>query len=148
MGTNFYMITRSKEKVLEYAPEDYRLVDDPYIGYEFHVAKTSGGWLPLFQGHKDGINSVKQYKEAYDAGCVIYDEYGDTYLWEQFVDRVLKFNGGTAENRELRTIPKDPLDHDMPTHVPVSHFEYGNGRYAQEFFKDEYGYEFDSRSFS
>ena len=89
------MITKNKELTQHYAPYSYELTDTPYFGYKIHIAKTSCGWLPLFQGHKDGINSVSEYKAAYETGEFdIVDEYGTSYNWDEFEDRVLKFNGG------------------------------------------------------
>ena len=153
MSTNFYMITKNKEMVLKYAPYSYELTDEPYFGYEIHVAKTSCGWLPLFQGHADGINSVAEYKEAYNTGWFrIFDEYNTEYNWDAFEDRVLKFNGGTHEARKLEKIKQNKnapyYDSRMPDHTPVSHFEYKFDPYfANDYFTDSDGYEFDKRSF-
>ena len=62
----------------KYAPYSYELTDEPDWGYKLHVAKTSMGWLPLFQAHENGIRSIREYKEFYDTGEVnIYDEYGN-----------------------------------------------------------------------
>ena len=94
MGTNFYMITKNKTMASIYAPYSYELTDTPCFGYEIHIAKTSAGWLPLFQAHKDGISSVAEYKTAYDTGEFrIYDEYGYEYNWDAFDDRVLTQHG-------------------------------------------------------
>lgn len=155
MGTNFYMHTKDKDIVRKYAPYSFEITDEPEFCYEFHIAKTSMGWLPLFQAHEMGIQSVKQYKSAYDDGCEIYDEYGDKYTWNEFTIRVLKFNGGTVKDRKVEKIKKTKTiignevyyDSDMPDYVPISHFEYGNGKYASDYFKDDDGYEFDIRWF-
>lgn len=155
MGTNFYLMTRNKEMAQKYAPYSYELTDIPYFGYEIHIAKTSCGWLPLFQGHKDGINSVREYKAAYETGeFEITDEYGDVYTWEEFTERVLKFNGGIRGVMPLEQIEVDPnsmfYDPRMPDHVPVSHFEYEyDGHWKKDdYFTDTDGYEFDRRRFS
>ena len=103
MGTNFYLMTQNKAMAKQYAPYSYELTDEPEFGYEIHIAKTSAGWLPLFQGHKDGINSVAGYKAAYGTGeFKIYDEYGVEYNWEAFDERVLKFNGGKRKLIKIR----------------------------------------------
>lgn len=154
MGTNFYLMTRNKKMAEKYAPYSYHLTDSPYFGYEIHIAKTSGGWLPLFQGHQDGINSVREYKEAYETGeFEIFDEYGDPYTWEEFTERVLKFNGGVRGVMPLEIIKVDPNfkwhDPRMPNHRPVSHFDYEyDYYYVNDYFADEDGYEFDKREFS
>lgn len=154
MGTNFYLITRNKTMAQKYAPYSYELTDEPYFGYEVHIAKTSGGWLPLFQGHKDGINSVREYKAAYDTGEFdIVDEYGDFYNWEEFTERVLKFNGGVRGVATIKKIEIDKssqfYDDRLPDHTPISHFEYKYDSYfVNDYFADEDGYEFDRREFS
>ena len=154
MGTNFYMITKNKKMVEKYAPYSYELTDTPYFGYEIHVAKTSCGWLPIFQGHKDGINSIREYKAAYETGeFEIADEYGTTYTWEEFDERVLKFNGGirgVAPREKIEADKDSPwYDHRLPEYRPVSHFEYKyDGYFANDYFADEDLYEFDRRQFS
>ena len=154
MGTNFYFMTTDKDAAQKYAPYSYELTDTPYFGYEIHVAKTSCGWLPLFQGHKDGINSVSEYKAAYDTQEFdIYDEYGNLYTWNEFDKRVLQFNGGKRGVAPIKKVEADKTsqyyDHRMPDHVPVSHFDYKFDIYfANDYFTDPDGYEFDKREFS
>lgn len=158
MGTNFYLHTTSKEIAKKYAPYDYEVTDEPYFSYEIHIAKTSMGWLPLFQGHRDGICSVYSDKDleeqltiqdAYSEGCRIFDEYGDEYTWGEFEERVINFNGGIKGKVKPQKIKEDKnspwYDADMPDHIPVSHFEYGKGKYASDYFTDNNGYEFDMR---
>ena len=159
MGTNFYMITKNKEMAQRYAPYSYELTDEPYFGYEIHVAKTSCGWLPLFQGHKDGINSVAEYKAAYDTNeFKIYDEYGCEYNWDAFDDRVLKFNGGVLNMQNPEKIEQDKnspyYDKNLPKYYPVSHiggnpqsYKYDNW-FASDNFKDPDGFEFSRSEFS
>ena len=159
MGTNFYMITKNKKLAQRYAPYSYELTDEPYFGYEIHVAKTSCGWLPAWQGHKDGINSVAEYKAAYDTGeFKIYDEYGTEYNWDAFDDRVLKFNGGILGVQKPKKIEQNKrsrwYDKNMPDYYPISHisgspqsYKFDNW-FANDHFKDPDGFEFSMRSFS
>lgn len=151
MGTNFFLFSKNKALVQKYAPYSYELTDEPDFGYEIHIAKTSCGWLPLFQAHNDGILSVRQYKEAYDTGeFKIFDEYGTEYNWEEFDKRVLQFNGGIrgVAPREKIEITSVFYDNNLPKYRPVSHFEYAHGRYSDEYFTDKDGYEFSIRDFS
>ena len=154
MGTNFYLITRNKMMAQQYAPYSYELTDEPYFGYEIHIAKTSMGWLPLFQGHTNGINSVREYKAAYETGeFEIVDEYGNVYTWDAFDERVLKFNGGIRGVAPIKKLEADKTspwyDSRMPDHTPVSHFEYKfDDYYVNDYFADNDGYEFDRRGFS
>ena len=37
MGTNYYMMTKSKKLVEKYFPCEYEIVDTPYFGYEIHI---------------------------------------------------------------------------------------------------------------
>ena len=154
MGTNFYMMTRNKELAQKCAPYSYDVTDFPYFGYEIHVAKTSAGWLPLFQAHPNGIQSVREYKATYETGEVdVVDEYGNFYDWDAFTDRVLKFNGGIRGAIPLEKVKVDTTsrfyDPNMPDHIPVSHFEYKYyNLFVDNYFADEEGYEFDIRAFS
>lgn len=154
MGTNFYFFSDDKSKVQTwFGDEEYKLTDKPRFGYLIHVAKTSCGWLPLFQAHEH-IRSVADMKRLYDTGDIeIYDEYEGFYDWDMFEQRVLRFNGGVAGVEPLTPYNQDDLlewlvDRDMPDHTPVSHFEYAHGRYNDSYFKDPEGYEFDTREFS
>lgn len=146
MGTNYFFFTRNKEVVLKYFGRSYELVDIPEFGYEIHVAKTSSGWLPLFQAYHN-CRSVEDLLTAYKSGEFrIYDEYGEDLSWEDFVKTVLSHNGGVADaipKKDYKSDLNSPFyDKNMPNHIPVSHFEYGNGMYAYRFFKDRQGYEF------
>ena len=152
MGTNFYMSTNNKDVRDKYFGYDYEIVDTPDWGYEIHIAKTSGGWLPLFQSH-DCFNSIKGLKELYNTGhFVIYDEYNQVYDWPAFEERVIKWNGGVdgAIPKTYHKVNKDDMfyDPDMPGYTPVSHFTYGNGKYAYLYFKDSDGFEFCGHDFS
>ena len=149
MGTNFYMMTQNKEVCDKYFGYDYELTDRPDWGYSIHIAKTSGGWLPLFQAH-NCFKSVKELEEVYKTGhFCFYDEYGTIYNWEQFKERVLEFNGGIkgVEKRERKNINhfEGPPQYEE---LPISHFEYDNGKYASHYFKDAEGYEFTNGDFS
>ena len=140
MGTNFYLMTKNKSMAQQYAPYSYMLTDYPMAGYEIHVAKTSGGWLPLFQAHKDGIRSIKQYKEAYNTGeFEIYDEYGDKYSWEEFDERVLQFNGGRVGIQKPEKVKKtkyESSDKSMPDYTPISHIPGSKQSYKYRFSED------------
>lgn len=160
MGTNFYMITKNKELAQRYAPYSYELIDSPYFGYKIHVAKTSCGWLPLFQAHKDGINSVAEYKVAYESyGFEIYDEYNTKYNWDAFDDRVLKFNGGIRGVQKPEKIEQDKssrlYDKNLPEYGPISHisgnkqsYKYDFAEFYNDYFVDSEGYEFSTADFS
>lgn len=152
MGTNFYLGTANKEIAEKYFGFNYELTDFPAWGYEIHIAKTSCGWLPLFEAH-DCFKSIKQLKKLYDTGSfIIYDEYGDIYNWEEFDKRVLKFNGGVKcamPRIEYKQDPNDKFyDPHAPKYLPISHFDYAYGTHAADYFKDEQGYEFTIHQFS
>jgi hypothetical protein len=150
MGTNFYLFTKNKKVAQKYAPYSYVLVDDPRFGYKIHIGKCSMGWLPLFEAHSNGIRSIKEYKMAYDTGKFkIYDEYNREYNWEEFEIKVLQHNGGIAGIMPREHCDKNPCnpfyDPDIPSWVPISHFD---TKYAYMYFKDEKGYEFTEGDFS
>lgn len=152
MGTNFYIGTADKKAKDEYFGWNYELTDTPTWLYEQHIAKTSAGWLPSFE-ESHSIHSVADIKKLYDTQkFIIYDEYGTVYSWEEFDERVLKHNGGVVGAIPREKVEVDPNwkyhDANMPGWVPVSHFEYANGRYAYDYFKDPEGYEFSKHAFS
>lgn len=132
------------------------MTDIPTWLYQQHVAKTSAGWLPLFQGH-DSFKSVEQLKRLYDTGkFILYDEYGTTYTWDEFDERVLKFNGGIsgAIEKVKNTIDKHDkfYDPNMPEYLPISHCSgpdctYNFGWCNNDYFKDSDGYEFTLHEF-
>lgn len=132
MGTNFYFHTKDKEcRDHWFDFGEYELTDFPEFGYSIHIAKTSGGWLPLFQSH-NYVRSVADMQRLYESGGFkIYDEYGTEYDWPGFKDRVVDFGDG-----------------DWGDEKPYSHFEYENGRYAYLYHKDPEGYEFTKEEFS
>ena len=130
MGTNFSLFTndRSKRDWWFGEVDTYDcLTDTPELGYKFHIAKTSGGWRPLFENHHR-IKSVKDIKAAVEDGFRIVDEYGTFYTWPEFVDRVVLFEKNWPDAQ--------------------SHMDYQGGRYRNEFFVDAEGNEFSIREFS
>lgn len=140
MGTNFYFYTKNKAIAEKYAGWEYELTDTPDWAYEIHIAKTSYGWLPLFQ-YRETMPSVKAMKEAYDTGeFKIYDEYNKEYTWDEFDERVLKFNGGVEGAIEAKKLEDEKL--------PISHFKFSNGMYSHLYIKDKDGFEFSKGDFS
>lgn len=126
MGTNFFFITKDKKLKDElFGWDEWELTDEPDWGYLIHLAKTSLGWKPLFQGSQS-VKSVADIKHLFDKGAFkIVDEYGEYYDWPAFEKRVIDFN-------------KDNPD-------AISHPKYENGKYWDHYFVDSEGYEF-SRS--
>lgn len=151
MGTNYYLLTKNKETAKKLAPYSYKLTDKPYFAYEIHLAKTSCGWLPLFQAHREGISSVDDIRNVYNLRDVeLFNEYGERVFWATFEAGVLHHNGGIAgvAPRERYDKTSKYADMDMPDYLPVSHFDYGRGKYASHYFKDKEGYEFTYDDFS
>lgn len=144
MGTNFYIGTSDKEARDAYFGRRYELTNKPTWLYDQHIAKTSMGWLPLFEASQS-IQSVADIKKLYDTGkFIIYDEYGTEYNWEEFNERVLKFNDDVLGEISREKIAKDPdnTDWDLPSYRLMSHFES-----VPEYFRDPEGYEFTQREF-
>ena len=103
----------------------------------------------MVQRH-DCFKSISELKALYDTGdFTIHDEYGDVYNWEEFDERVLKFNGGVRG-----AVPREEIEHstllydkELPKYKPISHFEYGNGKYSTMYYADKDGYEFTTHEF-
>ena len=150
MGTNFYFLTKNKsiaEKI-----GDFELTDKPDWGYEIHIGKRSGGWLPIFQSHP-GIKSVKDYEHYCTMPDVrIYNEYYEELTWDQLKEELIYWNGGVDGAKPKEYYEPDPTfpyhDPNMPNWTPVSHFDYGNGKYAHYYTKDPEGFEFTEGDFS
>lgn len=155
MGTNFYMRRKDARDVVRKMLDDNVSLYDisEYLdcggGRDIHLAKTSAGWLPVFETQQNPlIRSVADIKKLYETGDYeIYDEYNTPYTWEEFDKRVLQFNGGTIYKRVIQPVNGPSSDPNMPDHTPVSHFEYANGKYANEHFMDPEGYEFINQEF-
>lgn len=157
MGTNVYFFTKDKSAAQKYAPYGYELTDEPEFGYLIHAGKRSCGWIPLWQAHRNGISSVREYKEAYDTGAFrIIDEYYNEYDWDKFDEEFIQFNGGIsgAIEKVKNTIDEHDkfYNSNMPEYLPISHCSgpdctYNLGQYSGDYFKDEAGYEFTSHEF-
>lgn len=154
MGTNFFFSTKHKEITDLFSTAEYELTERPDLHYEIHLAKTSAGWLPLFEEHAllHSVADIKKFYDVFAPKITIIDEYGQTYNWNEFEERVLKFNGGVVGAMAKFPIVNEPddkwYDPRLPEYGPVSHFEYRmTFDERQTFFKDPEGYEFCSKSF-
>ena len=99
MGTNYYFMTKNKALAHKCfavemdgytVDEEYRIVDNPYLGYQIHLNKLSMGWRPLFQKHKE-FSSWKELEKFYRSNwhlLDIYDEYGTKYTWAGYEARI------------------------------------------------------------
>ena len=150
MGTNFYLMTKNKSIAEQIG--DFELTDTPDWGYEIHIGKRSCGWLPLFQSHR-GIKSVKDIEKWCELPEItIINEYDEEFTWEQLREELIYWNGGVegAVPKEYHEVdPTFPFnDPDMPNYTPVSHFAYGNGKYAHYYTRDPEGFEFTEGDFS
>lgn len=134
---------------------DFELVREIVPGSKIHVCKNSHGWLPLFQAQEYLWRSIEEIKRHYSVlHPKIITDYGEELTWEDFEQKVINWNGGYvgAMPRMLYengiTIPYLYEDPYMPKYIPISHFEYANGKYANMYFKDPEGYEFTWSEFS
>jgi len=143
MGTNFYLFTTDGETKKLFG-DSYELTENPKLGYQLHIAKTSQGWLPLFQMSQN-IRSVKDIENVYksDLNINIIDEYNEVWGWTEFCARVLKWNGG------IKGIIKQELINGE--YIPISHLDYNSGYSGysiNHYYKDSEGYEFSYTDFS
>lgn len=144
MGTNFYFYTKSKETADRMGPKA-EVTDYPEFGYEIHIAKTSCGWLPLFEAHRD-IRSVKDLRQFYienkgrDNTLTILDEYETTYDWHEFKKRVIEFGTPKHWNAKDRCYDGNwRCETDNDCRQPWNHWE---GEW-----KDSQGYRFQEADF-
>lgn len=173
MGTNFYMMTKSKKLVEKHFPCEYEIVDTPYFGYEIHIGKRSAGWKPLFQEHKNAYDSVKGMKEfirKHQKSIRIFDEYCREFTLEELEDELITW-GEQQQIRYMKHIPEGVPDEvfggkkylvestkdDYDITIPFDHMEYekleierDNWRYGRQSYysKDKDGYDFMKGDFS
>lgn len=135
MGTNFYLYTRKRE-LRNTLGRKAVFTRAPSCGYELHIAKTSCGWKPLFEEHEN-IHSVADIKNIYESSDLIqiFDEYGNEYDWDEFVDRVVQF-GAPDYSVHWRTAQ----DNDMA--------EVDKRRMIEDEFTSSDGYRFSKREFN
>lgn len=95
MGTNFYLRRNlsndQKELLKQYIDQDeYDKIRDNLPG-DIHIGKRSYGWKFLwnankFQYFEPNIESLYEFLKSGD----IYDEYGEKYTFDQFINDELK----------------------------------------------------------
>lgn len=101
MGTNYYFITQSQELVNEHFAKklhygnydkEYRVVDEPYLGYQIHLNKLSAGWKPLFEEHKEfrTFDQLKGFYNKHKNDLQIYNGGGNIFTWEEYFNVVHK----------------------------------------------------------
>ena len=99
MGTNFYLMTQSKELAHKHfaiendwgvSDTEYEIVDEPYLGYEIHLNKLSYGWRPLFQRHKAFKTwaELERFCNEYQSEIDIYDEYKKKLDFAEYKERI------------------------------------------------------------
>lgn len=173
MGTNYYMMTKSKKLVEKYFPCEYEIVDTPYFGYEVHIGKKSFGWMPLFQEHKnayDSVEGMKEFIKKHQKSIRIFNEYNDEFTLEQLEEELINW-GERQEIRYMKHIPEgvpdevfggkkylvDSTKDDYDITIPFDHIEYEKldpykERWecdSESFYKkDKDGYDFATREFS
>jgi hypothetical protein len=115
---------------------EYELTDYPYLSYEIHIGKRSGGWKPLFKAHKNAYNSVKEmidFLKRESANFEIFDEYGE----KMSVDELQKELIDWGKNQKA-----------------IDHVEYAkNDEYMlhwhpHDYWSDDDGYNFTNMNFS
>lgn len=142
MGTNFYLITQSKRiKDAYFSDSDYHIVDRPMFGYEVHLAKTSYGWVTLWESHKfyHSISELTKFYMDNQEDIFIYDEYFKFYTWDEFKKRVIDWN----KDNPNACVHINP-DRSMPNFNEIYGRYYDDSRY----FISADGYDFCDCEFS
>ena len=105
MGTNYYLMTKSKELVSQYFDGEYEIVDSPYMGYRIHLNKCSMGWKTAFQSHRMAYTSVKELRQflfSHKNETEIYDEYDEKFSVDQYDREVLHRDENTTYRVALK----------------------------------------------
>ena len=89
------MMTSDKEAANEWFEDNYELTDYPQWGYSIHIAKTSGGWKPLFQKNEyySTIAELRGFYERNKDLLYIENEYGVEKAWED-IEYIINDNTG------------------------------------------------------
>lgn len=152
MGTNFYLMTKSKELAHKHfaiendwgvSDAEYEIVDEPYLGYEIHLNKLSFGWRPLFQRHKafKTWTELERFCNEYQSEIDIYDEYKKKLDFAEYKERI--FDHAAREPEPMKwyygvdpiqakwsNSPQKTLYHDRCTPeeaefwIPIDHVRY------------------------
>nr|DAD82889.1 MAG TPA: hypothetical protein [Siphoviridae sp. ctXZx16] len=161
MSTNYYMIITDKNLVEKYFPDEYRIVDKPYWGYEIHIGKRSYGWCPIFERHNKAYKSVKEMIEflsRYHDVIGIYDEYGTEISIKELQEELIDWKEH-QEIRYMKYVPKGVPDElfggtkyfiegtkdDYDITIPYDHIEYVKLNPFDDisnYYRDEDGYVF------
>lgn len=102
MSTNFYLrkkVTREQKDAMIRAINQERWDDvTDNIPREIHIGKRSGGWKFLWNANdfKYYSPSVKSLHEFLQSGN-IYDEYGRSYTYDEFINNEVSFSGDDLE---------------------------------------------------
>lgn len=175
MGTNFYLITQSKEiRNKFFTDSDYELTDEPIWGYEVHIAKTSLGWKTLWEDHSfyHSVEELRKFCKKHKTYIYIYDEYNKFYTWEDFEKRVINW-GNEQPVRYMKYLPEgkyneifggrdyliESTEDDYDIKMPYDHVRYHeldpynekrwmDKRREPMYFHDNDGYDFTKGRFS
>ena len=114
---------------------NYKIVDEPYFGYEIHIMKKSVGWLPLFEYHSNAIESVADIKRLCGSGDFeIYDEYGRLVNWKEFEEifktDYTKFKNGNIEGLLSHIAQPSHLIIKMVYHTDGEGYEFLEGEFC------------------
>lgn len=163
MGTNYYLMTNNRNLAHKYFPSEYEIIDDPFLGYKIHIAKTSFGWKPLFQRHDKAYRSVKELIDfiTIHTDISIYDEYSRNISIEEFTDEVVNWNDKQqvkyykyfpdgVENKVFGGkdyfVESNENDYDIKS--PFDHLEYGKYDKISTYGSNLYSHDIDGYDFA
>lgn len=149
MSTNYYMMTTNKDLVEKHFPNEYTVTDSPYFGYEIHIGKSSCGWKPLFQEHKNAYSSVKEmlgFLLVNNNDIRIFDEYERELDVNELKEELITWE----ERQEKRMIHYDGVPGLIQS--PIDHVEMANREpnrccVYSKYWHDKDGYDFTEGDF-
>ena len=100
---NYYLYVADKKLGKEILGQRVEVTDEPDFGYKLHIAKTSCGWLPLFE-KSESVSCVKDIEKIVKDNpsvVIILNEENAPLSWDEFKEKVLEHEGGTTEKRVL-----------------------------------------------
>lgn len=133
MGTNYYLMSKNKSLVKNYF-DDYEIVDEPFLGYQIHIAKTSFGWAPLMQKHSKAFTTFAELRKFYLHNVYalsIYNEYLEEVSWGEFEKKITEWANVAPQackwvqtnSKYMELVNCEAAEADIFT--PFRHDEYG-----------------------
>lgn len=104
MSTNYYLCTKDKSIIDKYGlnyTEEEHFHEDNTSYYEIHIAKTAGGWVPLFQSHTHINTKQNVLQLLQEPNILLYNEYSREIHIKEFIEQVVEYKKTDKDNSHI-----------------------------------------------